>query len=101
MARIRWETFMKKYKPIKNNVVKTSCFDGYMFETYGKEIKTLLKMAKKFGKSEGGLNGYHVWTVIDGERNKIIITNGWHVCNRLGYLITKNRWLEGEDIEVI
>lgn len=96
MDRDSWE---KKYKPLKN--VENAAFDGLMYETYGKELDSLTRKAKAFAKNDGATkNGYHVWTIVDGEGSKVIILNGWHVVNRLGYMITKNAWLEGQEIEV-
>jgi hypothetical protein len=99
--RILWKTFEKKYKPILNKYQSSAECPVYMFDTSDKEFKLLKRLADKFAKTEGGKNGYHVWTMVDGERDKVIILNGWHLVNRLGYLITEERWQEGEEIEVI
>ena len=97
MKTITWENFVEQYKPIKNKV-KGASIDGFMFETFGEELKILLEKANI--KMVNGKNGYHIWTVIDGEKYKLYLSNGWHIINRLGYLITKKAWKEGEDIIV-
>lgn len=96
---MEWEEFVEKYKPVKNNVVKGAAFDGFMFETYGKEIENLREMANASMKDNK--NGYHVWTVVDGEGQDTILLNGWRLVNRLGYIYTKNPWTEGDEIEII
>jgi hypothetical protein len=95
---MKFETWTKKYAPIKNKLSKGAPIDGYMFETFGKQLKELLKQANK--KKIDGRNGYRVWTVVDGEGSSLILINGWHLVNRLGYMITRKPWTEGEYIEV-
>lgn len=93
---MKWEAFVKEYKPIKNKV-KGASIDGYMFETFGDELEDLKAKAKKLGKG----SGLHIWSLIDNNDGKDwYLINGWHWVNRLGYIITKIPWKEGEDIEV-
>jgi hypothetical protein len=87
---ITWETFVKKYNPIKNNIDKDSGFDGFFFETFGEEYKQVKKAYDK--------NPKNVWTIIDAD-DKPYIRSGWSYVNRLGYIITKKEW-EHESIEV-
>lgn len=92
--KIRWDTFVKKYKPVKNTIVKEAPFDGYMFETYGEELTELKNKAE--ASAVDGKNGYHVWTIIDD--NGPYVENGWNYANRLGYIFTEEAWEEGDDI---
>jgi len=93
MKKIQWRTFLKKYKPVKNEL--SDDFDGYMFETYGEELEALKKLAD--ASAVNGLNGYHVWTIIDGG-GRCYLSNGWHVVNRLGYMFSEVPWVEGDEI---
>ncbi len=47
---------------------------------------------------------YHIWTAVVGDLGdglEPIIMNGIHTVNRLGYIITENSWMEGDEILVI
>ena len=97
------KTFYRKYNPEYNQVLITSkapseyedmaplC--GCMYETYGPEIEYILR--------EGNKNSFqNVWTVLhsDGRSNAWFIVAGFHLVNRLGYLITKEEWKDaGEE----
>lgn len=95
---MEWESFVEKYKPIINPVEDNAPIDGFMFETYEPDIGAL--KAKADASAVNGKNGYHVWTVVDGEGRKLYLINGWHFINRLGYIYTKVAWKEGDEIEV-
>ena len=43
---------------------------------------------------------YNIWTVITDDLDEIVIVNGVHVVNRLGYIISENSWMEGDEIVV-
>lgn len=77
---MNWDTFVKKYKPIKNNIVDNASFDGLMFETFGEEIDHVKKVASRRPNC--------VWTVVDDGATDVWA--GFHLVNRLGYIITKN-----------
>ena len=66
------------YKPIPNNIVEDSSFDGTMFETYGAEV-TFVKKA----------DPAYIWMYGDGDDGGSYIWNGWHIVNRIGYFITE------------
>ena len=98
IKKIQWRTFEKKYKPVRN--AENDSFDGYMFETHGEELEALKELvrASMTKPSTKGLEGYHVWTIVDGEGNRCYLLNGWHVVNRLGYVFTEVPWIEGDEI---
>lgn len=37
----------------------------------------------------------YVWTCVDGEEDDLLLLNGWHVCNRLFYIICETPWGDG------
>ncbi len=43
----------------------------------------------------------HVWTRIDGDNGRLYIINGWHIVNRIDYIVTEIPWLEDHDYEVL
>jgi hypothetical protein len=66
------------YKPIPNNIVEDSSFDGTMFETYGAEVAFVKKA-----------DPAHIWMYGDGDDGGTYLWNGWHIVNRIGYFITE------------
>jgi hypothetical protein len=91
------EQFDKKFKLVKNHIDKNASFDGKMFETYGKEIEYVIKMAK--------LN--RVVTIIECDTEDpededalcMVYASGYHIVNRIGYLILAKPYT-GTDFEV-
>ena len=72
------EDWFKTYKPIKNNLVMDSSFDGHMFETYGEEVE--------FVKAQ---DENRIWMLGDGDDGGMYIWSGWGFVNRIGYFITE------------
>jgi hypothetical protein len=66
------------YKPIPNNIVEDSSFDGTMFETYGAEVAFVKKADPAY-----------IWMYGDGDDGGTYLWNGWHIVNRIGYFITE------------
>jgi len=61
---------------------------GCLFETYGEELAFVRRQDPRT-----------IWTVVDGEENLSVIS-GYHVVNRIGYLISTTPAPEGESIHV-
>jgi hypothetical protein len=74
-----YEEFIEKYKPVTNHLFKDRSLDNKMFETFGEELDYILKNIFK----------NIVWTVIEGEDDNWYISTGYHIVNRLGYIITE------------
>lgn len=66
---------------IPNSLVENASFDGYMFETYGAELDKVMQTPPNF-----------VWTYQDDDNGNPCITSGFHLVNRIGYLISQNPW---------
>jgi hypothetical protein len=77
------------YKPIPNNIVEDSSFDGTMFETYGAEVAFVKKA-----------DPAHIWMYGDGDDGGTYLWNGWHIVNRIGYFITEVPCPPDTDIQV-
>lgn len=82
------ENFWEVFQPQKNQLVEDASYDGCMFETYGKELEYVIKQKPE-----------HIWTIQDGD-TMTIISSGYHLVNRIGYLITEKPIPEGFDFEV-
>lgn len=75
-----WDVFLKKYQPIERYE------NEYLFETYGDDLKIVKNT-----------NNNLVWTIIDGLKGKLYLTAGYHIVNRIGYLITKKPFKKEEE----
>jgi len=80
--------FDAKFELINNHLDNNASFDGKMFETYSPEIDFVLEMAKQ----------NRVITIIEGDCEQdedgnetpcMFYASGYHLVNRIGYLITK------------
>jgi len=80
------DQFFEHYKPIQNHLVADAPESGCMFETYGPELD--------FVQSQ---NPKTIWTLIDGENDNIVYIAGFHLVNRIGYLITEVPWETGDE----
>ena len=76
--------FWDIYAPIKNHFDDNASLDGLMFETYGEELEFVKSQPNNL-----------IWTYCDDGENGWL-TNGFHLVNRLGYLIASKPF-EGED----
>ena len=69
--------------PIQNHLDNNASLDGCMFETFGAELD--------FVRSQPDS---HIWTYAE-EGNILFLSSGYHLVNRLGYLVTKHPY-DGE-----
>ena len=95
MKKLTEDEFFDEFTMVKNHINPNATIDGCMFETFGEEVDHVFELAKKENR---------VWTVIDtceDVRNacNMVLTTGFHLVNRLGYIITKEPWTE--EMEVI
>jgi hypothetical protein len=90
MTIITFEQFEEKYKPVQNHLDENANHDGMIYETFGEELEYIKNIY------ENG-NKFTIWTYIDdGEISWY--ESGFHLCNRLGYIITEIPFNEGENI---
>jgi len=75
------EEWFDKFKPIPNHIDDNASFNdgeqGYMFETYDKELA--------FVKSQ---DPNRIWTYCDGDNTGTYIFQGMRIVNRIGYFVT-------------
>jgi len=83
---IEAEDWDEIFKPIDNHFNDNQ---NIVFETYGKELDFVMRQDKN-----------HIWTLVDGDDGKLYVSPGYHLCNRVHYLITEVPWVS-KDIEAL
>jgi len=74
----KYSTFEKRYHPLMRE-------DGsVLYETYGADLRQVLDTPV-----------IRVWTIVDCD-GKLVITAGYHIVNRMNYIITKYPWMNNE-----
>ena len=105
---ISWEEFEEQYQPLQNHLDDNASFGGIMYD-YGRDSNGNLIPEYGYAWAMHKLEPNRVWTVVcdtenrDDDDNLVSIVDvvaGWHVVNRLGYIVTAMPW-DDEDIEVI
>jgi len=90
-----YDEWFDTYKPIPNHIDKNASFSdgkyGYMFETYGDEVKYVQEL----------IDDNVIWTYGDGDDGGTYIWNGYSFVNRIGYFITERPWVEGTDYQIL
>lgn len=84
------DEFYAQFKPVEN----TEHGEGiYQFDAYDAKDSAFLQFI--------AINyPTHIWTRIDGDDGCIYNINGWHIVNRIDYLITEIPWLENHNYEI-
>ncbi len=83
--------FFEKFIPCENVEQGEGCFH---FDAYDvKDSGFLQLMATHYPN--------HIWTRIDGDDGCIYKINGWHIVDRIDYLITEAPWLGNHEYEVL
>ncbi len=85
------DEFDAQFTPVENHLDDNASFSGCMFETYGEEVDYVFDLSKKEQR---------VWTIIEGDDDKIFYTTGFHRVNRMGFLITKEVYTEEIEVEL-
>lgn len=86
---LSYEDWKRQYNPILNHLNPNASYDGLLFETYGDEIAFIIGQPQNT-----------VWTLLDCD-GKLILGSGFHVVNRMGYVVTEVPVPEGVDIGVV
>jgi hypothetical protein len=87
--RMRWFTWVRDFRPMKNMFESNRGGDGVLFETFSPEVD--------FVKSQ---DPRRVWTLLDCD-GKLVVADGFHFVNRLGYYVTDVPCPDGQQIDVI
>ena len=79
---------IEDFNPLKNHLNPDAPFDGCMYETYGPELEYVIAQPIE------QIN--HLWTIIEGDIHTWFAP-GYHLVNRLGYIITQIPWQDGQE----
>lgn len=77
---MRYETWVRTFHPIRNHLTPNTAMDGYVFLTNGDDLEFI----KRFPRNQ-------TWTFVvsdEASRPAWLISDGMHVVNAMGYLIT-------------
>lgn len=89
LQKLTVDQWSETFKPKVNHLDDNASFDdgegGIMFETYGPELEYVRSVVLEDERL--------VWTYMDGD-NGPLITNGYHLVNRIGYFIGTIPWTE-------
>jgi len=89
-----YDEWFDTFKPIPNHIDTNASFSdgeyGYMFETYGDELKFIQEADDNV-----------IWTYGDGDDGGTYIWSGYHFVNRIGYFITERPWVNDVQALVI
>ena len=66
-----------------------------LIETYGDHFDFI----SNFIQQHPG-NIKHVWTVVEGDDNNLYVTAGFHIVNRLNFIISNEQWKSEEEVYV-
>lgn len=91
MLKISEEKFYEDFTPVENHFDDNASFDGCMFETYDEELDYVFELSKKEKR---------VWTIIEGEDDTMFYLSGFHLVNRLGFLVTEEEWTEETEVTI-
>ena len=79
------EEFFEEFEPV--NFSPEEEYETYMLETYGEDLKMVLAADPKY-----------VWTLVEGDSGALWLIAGYHVVNRLNYVISRKPWDTSEEI---
>jgi len=87
------EEWFKQFQPIPNHLDDNASFNdgeqGYMFETYGKELA--------FVKAQ---EPNRIWTYCDNDVSGTSIFQGMRIVNRIGYFVTTVPFDANKDYQI-
>ncbi len=91
LIKLTEDEFDSQFSPVENIEQGQGV---YQFDAYDEKDKGFLKFIAEHYPA-------HIWTRIDGNNGCIYNINGWHIVNRIDYIITEVPWLEDNDYEVL
>lgn len=80
LVQMGYDDWHTQFQPVQNNVdPNETSYDNTLFETYGKDLDFVRKQDPDA-----------VWTLVDSEDDdSLMIIEGFHRVNRIGYFVTK------------
>lgn len=71
------EQFDARFPLLTNHLDRNASFGGCMFETYGAELQFVRRQ-----------NMDCIWTYADDDNGRLCLSSGYHLVNRIGYVIS-------------
>ena len=95
MTQITEDEFDEQYPLVTNHINPNASWafgegPGCLFETYGAELDFVRRQ-----------NPRTIWTLVDGDDDNQCVISGYHLVNRIGYLISTVPFPEDATIEVL
>lgn len=89
MPALSYDEWRDAYRLVRNTIRTNAPFDGCMFETFGPELDAV-----------AAADPACVWTIVDGEDDRLWLLSGCHFVNRMGYLVTERPWAGEVQLEI-
>ena len=89
MIKLTEDQFDEQFTIQENHISGNEAFGG-MYETYGLELDYIFNLAKKENR---------VWTIIEGDEGMYYVS-GFHLVNRLGFIVTEEEYQEEIEVEL-
>lgn len=67
--------------------------DGYVTQFYDAEEVVKFLNSQNIDSTE---HYKYIFTCVDGDGRYLILLNGWHLCNRLFYVVSTKSWSTGD-----
>jgi len=80
------DQFNAQFPLIKNHLDSNAAYDGHQFETYGAELDFIRAQSPNC-----------IWTLMTDDNGLLCAGNGYHLVDRLGYLISTRPVPHGRD----
>jgi hypothetical protein len=71
----RYQLIVNPLNPLAGWALNDS--DGCLYETYGEELEFVKRQPAR-----------QIWTLVDGDDGALYLLSGFHLVNRIGYLVS-------------
>jgi hypothetical protein len=92
IMKLTLEEFTTRFRPLANIINGDAPWNGMMYETFGEELAHV----KALAQSEPN----RIWTILDCD-GQSVVTNGFQLVNRSGYIICMLPTVAGDLFEVL
>lgn len=80
-TQLTWDEFVVRFRPKKNPIDPNASYEGCLLETYGEE-GTFVSLMNEMAPET-------VWTLVEDDDGNLVVVDGMHWVNRLGYFVTE------------
>jgi len=85
LACLSYDKWIEEFAPQINTTTDNAAFDGMMYETYDADLAEVMRLSSDVLDPAGPLK---VWTLVENDDGDLVICDGYHRVNRMGYFIT-------------